>query len=90
EGFLGEGRALPTAVAIEYVAGDLAVRLESDPGFSFVDATAINAGDGWAFNIPDAADQWWHWNDVHLPPEALAQAWVDAQELGALWAPSQG
>jgi len=28
---------LPIAVAIEYVAGDLAVRLESDGGFSFAD-----------------------------------------------------
>ena len=78
---------LPTALAIEYVAGDLAVRLEADDGFSFTDAVAINAGDGWEFNIPDAADQRWHWSDVHLPPEALAQAWADAQALGALWAP---
>ena len=76
-------------MAIEYVAGDLAVRIETDSGFSFADAAAINAGDGWALHIPDAADRWMHWSDVHLPAEALALAWAAAQELGALWEPQQ-
>jgi len=83
------GPTLPTAVGIEYVAGDLAVRLETDPGFRFTDAAAINGGDGWELDTPDAADRWWHWIDVHLPEEALAQAWAHAQALGALWAPGQ-
>jgi len=56
EMIMGHVPNLPTAAAIEYVAGDLAVRLEADSGFSFADAAAINAGDGWEFNIPDAAD----------------------------------
>ena len=83
---MGDGPTLSTATAIEYVAGDLAVRLEGDRNFSFADAVAINGGDGWALHIPDAAGRWTHWGDVHLPAEALAQAWTDAQELGALWA----
>jgi len=90
EEFLGDSPTLLTAAAIEYIVGDLAVRLESDDGFSFADVVTHNAGAGWALDIPDAADQWWHWRDIHLPAETLAQAGTDPQVLGVLWTPHQG
>ena len=81
----------PRVLAVEYIAGALAERLEADPGFALADAQRINEHEGWDLDFPDQDDEWipWaHWPRVRLAPLDLDQAWDQARVLLALWEPT--